>query len=57
LRAEGQRLLETVEHDRRDALADVLHGMRPGARKALLSGLESFAEVAGQMAEQDQCTA
>jgi DNA-binding MarR family transcriptional regulator len=58
LRTEGQGLLETVEHDRRDALADVLKGMRPGGRKALLSGLEAFAEVVGQMvAEQDQWTA
>ena len=57
LRAEGQRLLEAVEHDRRDALAGVLDGMRPGGRKALLAGLEAFAEAAGQMAEQDQWTA
>jgi DNA-binding MarR family transcriptional regulator len=58
LRTEGQRLLDTVEHDRRDALADVLNGMKPGGRKALLSGLEAFAEVVGHMvAEQDQWTA
>jgi DNA-binding MarR family transcriptional regulator len=57
LRREGQRLLDTVEHARREALADVLGGMRLGGRKALLSGLEAFAEVAGQMAEQDQWTA
>jgi DNA-binding MarR family transcriptional regulator len=57
LRGEGQRLLETVEHHRHDALADVLNGMRPVGRKALLSGLEAFAEVAGQMAEQDLSTA
>jgi hypothetical protein len=31
--------------------------MRPVGRKALLAGLEAFAEVAGQMAEQDQWTA
>ena len=57
LRAEGQRLLETIEHHRHEALAGVLNGMRPVGRKALLSGLEAFAEVAGQMAEQDQWTA
>ena len=57
LRPEGQRLLETIEHDRRDALGDVLNGMRPGGRKALLSGLEAFTEVAEQMAGQDQRTA
>jgi DNA-binding MarR family transcriptional regulator len=58
LRTAGQRLLEAVEHDRRDALGDVLNGMRPGGRKALLSGLEAFAEVVGQtVAEQDQWTA
>jgi DNA-binding MarR family transcriptional regulator len=58
LRPEGKLLLETIEHDRRDALADVLNGMRPGERKALLSGLEAFAEVVGQtVAGQDQWTA
>ncbi len=57
LRPEGQALLETVEHDRRDALSEVLNGMRPSGRKALLSGLAAFAEVARQMAEEDEWTA
>jgi DNA-binding MarR family transcriptional regulator len=57
LRAEGQRLLDTIEHHRLEALAGVLSGMRPVGRQALLSGLQAFAEVAGQMAEQDQWTA
>ncbi|MDQ1724090.1 MAG: hypothetical protein QOG52_1118 [Frankiaceae bacterium] len=46
---EGDRLLATLEHQRRSDIARVLDRMPAAARSALLTGLESFSHASAQL--------